>query len=61
MSGFLTPEQIEAYKHMHKKVHSFREGDRIKSILLLNRRLSYEEVAELLSIDDGKLKIRLFC
>ena len=56
MSGFLTPEQIEAYKHMHKKAHTLREGDRIKAILLLNKGLSYEEIAELLLIDDGTVR-----
>jgi len=56
MSGFLTPEQIVAYKQMHKKTHSLREGDRIKAILLLNKGLSYEGVAELLLIDDGTVR-----
>lgn len=56
MSGFLTPEQIVAYKQMHKKVHTLREGDRIKAILLLNKGLSYEEVAELLLLDDGTVR-----
>lgn len=56
MTGFLSPEQIVAYKKMHKKAHSLREGDRIKAILLLNKGLSYEEVAELLLIDDGTVR-----
>ena len=56
MTGFLTSEQIVAYKQMHKKAHSLREGDRIKAILLLNKGLSYEEVAELLLIDEGTVR-----
>jgi transposase len=56
MSGFLSPDQIDAYKQMHKKAHFLREGDRIKAILLLNKGLSYEEVAELLLIDDGTVR-----
>ena len=53
MKDFLTSEQIREYKLMHKKTKSLREGDRIKAILLLNKGFSYEEVAELLLIDDG--------
>jgi transposase len=56
MSGFLSPEQIVAYKKMHKKVQYLREGDRIKAILMLNKGLSYKEVAELLLIDDGTVR-----
>ena len=35
MRDFLTPEQIAEYKQMHKRIRTLREGDRIKSILLL--------------------------
>ena len=41
---------------MHKKTRSLREGDRIKAILLLNKGYSYEEIAELLLIDDGTVR-----
>jgi transposase len=41
---------------MHKKVRTLREGDRIKAILLLNKGYSYEEIAELLLIDDGTVR-----
>ena len=56
MKDFLTPEQIIAYKQMHKKTRSLREGDRIKAILLYNKGYSYEEVSELLLIDDGTVR-----
>jgi transposase len=56
MKDFLTPEQIIAYRQIHKKVRILREGDRIKAILLLNKGYSYEEVAELLLIDDGTVR-----
>jgi len=56
MRDFLTPEQIAEYRQMHKKVRTLREGDRIKAILLLNKGYSYEEIAELLLIDDGTVR-----
>jgi len=56
MQNFLTPEQISEYRRMHKKVRTLREGDRIKAILLLNKGYSYEEIAELLLIDDGTVR-----
>lgn len=56
MRDFLTPEQISEYRRMHKKVRTLREGDRIKAILLLNKGYSYEEIAELLLIDDGTVR-----
>ena len=56
MKDFLTSEQIREFKKMHKKSKSFKEADRIKSILLLNKGFSYEEIAELLLIDDGTVR-----
>lgn len=56
MKDFLTSEQIAEYKLKHKKVKFLKEGDRIKAILLLNKGFSYEEVAELLLIDDGTVR-----
>jgi len=56
MSGFLSPEEVISYKRLHKKTHNLREGDRIKAILLLNKGFSYEEVAEVLLIDDGTVR-----
>ncbi len=56
MRDFLTSEQIANYKRMHKQVRTLREGDRIKLILLLNKGYSYEQVAELLLIDEGTVR-----
>lgn len=56
MSGFLTTEQVSLYRQKHKKTRILREGDRIKAILLLNKGYSYEEVGELLLMDDGTIR-----
>ena len=56
MKDFLTSEQIKEYRQMHKKTKFLKEGDRIKSILLLNKGYSYEEIAELLLIDDTTVR-----
>lgn len=56
MKEFLSAEQIKEYKQLHKATKSRREADKIKSVLLLNRGFSYEEIAELLLIDDGTVR-----
>ena len=56
MKDFLTAEQITEFRKMHKKSKSYKEADRIKAILLLNKGFGYEEVAELLLIDDGTVR-----
>ena len=57
MSGFLTPYQVISYKHLHSQYrYNQRKSDRIKSILLLNRGFSYEEIAEILLIDSTTVR-----
>src|ERR1035437_616627 len=56
MRDFLTPEQIAKYRQMHKNIKVQKQADRIKAILLLNSGYSYEQIAEILLIDDGTVR-----
>lgn len=56
MSDFLSEDQILALLQMHKLIRYQKEADRIKSILYLNKGMSYEEIAELLFIDNGTVR-----
>jgi len=57
MSSFLTPYQVTAYKQMHGFYRdNQKKSDRIKAILLLNKGFSYEEIAEILLIDDTTVR-----
>ena len=52
MSGFLSPAQVFELRQLHRKRHS-KKKDRIKAILMLNIGYSYEEIAEVLILDDS--------
>lgn len=52
MKDFLTSNQRLAYVTIHKKCNDKKKADRIKSILMLDKGLSYNEIAELLLLDD---------
>jgi len=56
MSGFLTKEQITALRIIHRKSREQRVCDKIKAILLLNSGYSYEQIAEVLLIDDSTIR-----
>lgn len=56
MSPFLTAQQVVEYRKMHKQCKSLREGDRIKAILMLNKGYSYEQIAELLVMDEDSIR-----
>ncbi len=56
MAGFLTHRQIKAYKYLHKNTKVQKRADRIKAILLLNNGYTYEEIADILLIDDGTVR-----
>jgi len=57
MSGFLKPYQVTAYKQMHALYrNNQKKSDRIKAILLLNKGFSYEEIAEILLVDDTTVR-----
>ncbi len=56
MADFLTHRQIKAYKYLHKNTKVQKKADRIKAILLLNTGYTYEEIADILLIDDGTVR-----
>ena len=56
MSSFLTNEQRSEYKRMHKKCKKKHFADRIKSILALDAGYGFEEIAQLLMIDDTSVR-----
>ncbi len=57
MLGFLNPNQVTAFKQVHSThLDNQKKSDRIKSILLLNKGFSYEEIAELLLVNDTTVR-----
>jgi transposase len=56
MEKFLTEQQRESYKKLHKQCKEKRIADRIKSILWLDDGGSYEEIAIRLMIDDATIR-----
>jgi transposase len=56
MSGFLSTEQITALRIIHRKSREQRVCDKIKAILLLNSGYSYEQIAEVLLLDDATIR-----
>jgi transposase len=53
---FLTTDQVIQYKKQHKRSISAKEKDRIKSILMLNNGYSFEEIAEILIMDEDSIR-----
>ncbi len=57
MPGFLNPYQVTAFKQKDAMYRdNQKKSDRIKSILLLNKRFSYKEIAEILLVDDTTVR-----
>lgn len=48
----LTPDKINDLKVQHKKERDGRIRDRIKAVLLINKGYTYQQVAEILLLDD---------
>ena len=55
---FLTTSQVIQYKKQHRRSSSAKEKDRIKSILMLNHGYSFEEIAEVLIVDEDSIRRR---
>ena len=55
MSAFLSPAQVLELRQLHRKTHP-KKKDRIKAILMLNNGYSYEEIAEVLILDDSTIR-----
>lgn len=56
MRGFLTTEEIIVLKEGHRAAQSKKHADCIKTILLLNQGLAYEQIAKLLLLDDSTIR-----
>ena len=56
MKPFLTEEQRLSYRKLHKKCNDKKKADRIKSILMLDKGFGYDEIAELLLLDDMTIR-----
>lgn len=56
MEKFLNPQQVTTLKLEHRKCKVKRYADRMKSILLLNTGYSYEQVSEILLMDDDTIR-----
>ncbi len=57
MLGFLNPYQVTAIKQVHAMHRDNQiKSDWIKSILLLNKGFSCDEIAELLLVDDTTVR-----
>lgn len=52
----LLPDKINDLKARHKKERDGRTRDRIKAVLLINKGYSYQQVAEILLIDDETVR-----
>lgn len=56
MKDFLTKTQIENLVRAHRQAKEKREADRIKTVLCLNTGYSYEEIANILLLNDSTLR-----
>lgn len=52
MKDFLTAKEIEILRESHHSARFRKNADRIKAILLLNKGLTYPQIAEILMLDD---------
>lgn len=53
---YLTEEERKSYKALHKSTKRKQDADRIKTILLLDKGYSPQEIAEILFIDEGTVR-----
>lgn len=56
MKNFLSEKEVQILKEHHRSCKDKRSADRIKTILYLNLGFSYEEIAELLMLDDSTVR-----
>lgn len=56
MKDFLSPDQVLALRTTHRTIKDKRLADRIKAIMLLNKGLSYTQIAEILMLDEITLR-----
>jgi transposase len=56
MKEFLTDEQIRVLRQTHRTLKDKKLADRIKAIMLLNKGLTYAQIAEILMLDEVTLR-----
>lgn len=56
MKDFLNSEQILLLRQTHRSLRDKKLADRIKAIMLLNKGLSYTQIAEILLLDEVTLR-----
>lgn len=56
MKDFLSPDQVTVLRITHKGIKDKKLADRIKAILLLNKGLSYTQVADILMLDGVSIR-----
>lgn len=56
MATFLSPDQVDDLRWRHRKSREKRICDKIKAILLLDKDYSYEQIADVLLIDDSTIR-----
>lgn len=56
MKDFLTAQEVLILKEAHHSARLRKSADRIKTILLLNQGLSYEQIAKLLLLDETSVR-----
>jgi len=56
MKNFLTHEQVKELRFAHRHVKDKRLADRIKALISLNAGFSYEEIAQILLLDEVTLR-----
>ena len=56
MKDFLTADEIKILKEAHRASKFRKNADRIKTVLLLNKGFSFEEVSQMLMLDDQTIR-----
>ena len=56
MKDFLTADEIKILKEAHRSSQFRKNADRIKTVLLLNKGFSFEEVSQILMLDDQTIR-----
>jgi transposase len=56
MKDFLTAKEIEILEECHHSARFRRSADKIKAILLLDKGMTYPQIAEILMLDEGTIR-----
>ena len=56
MKDFLTAKEIEILQECHHSARFRRSADKIKTILLLHKGMTYPQIAEIIMLDEGTIR-----